>query len=141
MKLISSNFENNQKIPVKFTGDGKNINPNLEILNAPEDAKSFVLIVEDITSNKPFIHWIVFNIHPETMKIFEKSIPGIQGKNSWGKNEYLGPKPLFGTHSYVFTVYALNSELELSEGANMQELENSMKNHILDKAELTGLYK
>jgi phosphatidylethanolamine-binding protein (PEBP) family uncharacterized protein len=47
MKLISSAFKHNGFIPSIFTCEGENINPPLEILDAPIGTKSFVLIVDD----------------------------------------------------------------------------------------------
>jgi len=47
MKITSSAFEDNQKIPDKYTCDGENINPSLEFENIPDNAKSLSLIMED----------------------------------------------------------------------------------------------
>ena len=69
------------------------------------------------------------------------SVPGMQGKNSWGRNDYGGPCPPSGTHRYFFKLYALDIELDLNEGVSKKILEKSMIDHILDKAELIGLYK
>ncbi len=142
MKLTSPDFKHNQKIPIRFTGDGENINPNLIVENIPEDTKSLVLIVDDPDAPAgTWIHWIVFNISPNIKKIKENSVPGIQGKNTYGINNYSGPKPPSGTHRYFFKIYAIDAELSLSEGATIQEVEDAMKNHILNKAELIGLYR
>ena len=42
MELKSSVFENNSKIPSKYTCDSDNINPPLGILGVPENAKTLV---------------------------------------------------------------------------------------------------
>jgi len=143
MKLTSPDFENNAKIPVRYTGDGEGINPDLEISEIPEGVMSLVLIVDDPDAPAGiWDHWVVFNISPEIKRVLKKSIPenGIQGKNSWGTNTYKGPKPPSGTHRYFFKLFALNVRLGLNEGASKEQVEEAMKNHILDKAELVGLY-
>jgi len=142
MKLTSSDFEHMEKIPSKFTGDGEDINPNLEISNIPENTKSLVLIFDDPDAPMgTWVHWLIWNISPTTSLISENSIPGIQGKNSLGRNDYGGPMPPSGTHRYFFKLYALDKVLDLKEGSNKQELEKAIQNNILDKAELIGLYR
>ena len=101
MQLTSPDFKNKEKIPVKFTGDGENINPELVIGDIPENAKSLVLIVDDPDCAGGWDHWIVWNIKI-TNSIKENSILGLQGKNSWGTDRYKGPKPPSGTHQIFF---------------------------------------
>jgi len=140
MKLTSPDFKNKEKIPVRFTGDGEDINPNLIIENIPGNAKSLVLIVDDPDCPGGWYHWIVWNIKI-TNSIKENSIPGVQGKTSWGTNKYKGPKPPSGTHRYFFRIFAIDAVLNLEEGSSREELEEAMKAHILEKAELIGLYR
>jgi len=140
MKLTSPDFKNKEKIPIRFTGDGEDINPNLIIENIPENAKSLVLIVDDPDCPGGWNHWVVWNIKIIN-NIKENSIPGIQGKTGWGTNRYKGPKPPSGTHRYFFRILALDAVLNLREGSIREELEEAMKGHILDKTELIGLYR
>jgi Raf kinase inhibitor-like YbhB/YbcL family protein len=87
-----------------------------------------------------WIHWVVFDI-PIGNRIEEDSIPGKQGINNFGRKDYGGPCPPFGTHRYFFKIYALDKMLNLNEGITKKALESAMDGHILDKAELIGLYK
>jgi hypothetical protein len=64
----------------------------------------------------------------------------VYGTNSFGKLEYGGPCPPFGTHRYFFKVYALNRELQLPEGATKEELMNAIEQCKIDSAQLIGLY-
>jgi Raf kinase inhibitor-like YbhB/YbcL family protein len=59
-------------------------------------------------------HWVVWNIAP-VEKIDENSIPkgAVQGTNSAGSSSYMGPCPPSGTHRYIFTLYTLNTFLDL----------------------------
>jgi Raf kinase inhibitor-like YbhB/YbcL family protein len=61
--------------------------------------------------------------------------------NNFRKRAYGGPCPPSGTHRYVFKLYALNTELALGEGADRATLEAAMEGHIVDTAELMGLYQ
>ena len=141
MEIRSPSFKNNENIPPKFTCDGDDINPSIQISNIPKNAKYLVLIVDDPDAPLGvWIHWVVFNI-PVTSTIQENSIPGTQGINSFRRVDFGGPCPPSGTHRYFFKVYALDQKLNLLEGASLKEVEGAMKGHILEKAELIGLYK
>ena len=140
IKVFSSAFEANSTIPRKYTCDGENINPPLELEGIPEEAESLVLIIDDPDAPmKIFTHWIVWNIEP-VAKIEEDSIPGVEGMNDFRKIGYGGPCPSSGTHRYFFRVYALDRKLELKAGAGRKELESEMIGHIIAEGELIGKY-
>ena len=142
MKISSLVFEKNQ-IPVKYTCDGENFNPPLQFSEIPAGAKSLALICDDPDApGGSFVHWVLWNINPQETQITEKSVPpgANQGKNSAGSSGYLGPCPPSGSHRYVFKLYALDTELDLPLETNKNQLEQAMQNHILEKAELIGLY-
>lgn len=144
MKITSTVFKNNEKMPAKYTCDGENINPPLEFVDVPKEARSLVLIVDDPDApGGIFVHWTVFNVNPRTVTIDEDSVPpdGVQGMSDSGEPEYHGPCPPSGVHHYVFKLYALDTNLTLRERATKKEIEEAMKGHILEKAEITGLYK
>ena len=134
-------FQNNQRIPLKYTCDGEGVNPPLKINGVPYETKSLALILEDPDApSGMFTHWLVWNISP-TEEILENSVPGIQGKNSSGRTSFAKPCPPSGTHRYIFRVYALDTELKLDEGASRRDLEQAMQDHVIAKGELTGLYR
>jgi hypothetical protein len=138
---LKSVFENKQKIPSKFSRLNGNINPPLEILDAPTETKSFVLIVDDPDApSKIWVHWLVWNFL--STKIPEGKFPAgsVEGKNDFGNIHYDGPSPPSGTHRYFFRVYALDRKLNLRYGSSRKELENAINGHILEKTELIGLY-
>lgn len=144
MKISSPAFENKAKIPSKYTCDGSDINPPLEIKDIPQGTKSLVLIVDDPDAPMgTFLHWLVFNINPEISLIEENSLPegGIQGRNDFGKENYGGPCPPSGEHRYFFKIYALDEKLALTQGAKLRDVEKMMRGHILDQAQLVGLYQ
>src|SRR5215467_4237427 len=90
MKITSSAFQEGGNIPSKFTCDGSDTSPPLQIADVPSGAKSLVLIVDDPDAPSGlFTHWVVWNISPQTNGIAEGSGPkGVQGKNDFGKSGY-----------------------------------------------------
>nr|MBD3312190.1 YbhB/YbcL family Raf kinase inhibitor-like protein [archaeon] len=141
MKLSSPGFKPNKPIPAKYACQGEDINPELNISEVPEGAESLALIMDDPDApGGTWVHWVVWSIPADTKVINEDSVPGTQGVNSWGNNEYGGPCPPSGEHRYVFKVYALDINLDLDETSNKNVLEQAMKGHVLASAELTGLY-
>ena len=142
LAVTSPSFDHNGRIPSRFTCDEADVNPALRIENVPEDAKSLVLIMDDPDAPRgTWDHWIVWNIEPSAT-FEENRVPGtaVQGKNSWGKNEYGGPCPPSGTHRYFFKVYALDTLLDLSSRSDKKAVEKAMKGHVLAQGELIGLY-
>ena len=114
MKLTSSAFADGSLIPVKYTCNGKEISPPLEISGVPAGAKSLIIILEDPDApTGTWDHWVVFNIDPKTLVIAEGTTPegAIFGSNTGGTVAYEGPCPPSGTHRYVFTLYAISSKL------------------------------
>jgi len=146
MEITSPAFQNNEEIPAKYTADGENVNPELNIKDIPPETKSLVLINDDPDAAKvcghTWDHWIVFNIPANITQISENSMPGLGGMNSYQDVKYGGPNPPKGSgiHNYYFKIYALDIELELEERATKQEVEAGMKDHILAQAELIGRY-
>ena len=67
------------------------------------------------------------------------------GLNGMDKNSYFGPCPPSGTglHRYVFTLYALNTQLESKkiEKLHQGELVNLLYGKVIKQATFTGLYR
>jgi Raf kinase inhibitor-like YbhB/YbcL family protein len=142
MKITSSTFQEGGNIPSKFTCDGANSSPALQISDVPSEAKSLVLIVDDPDAPSGlFTHWAVWNISPQSSTIAEGSTPkGAQGTNDFGKSGYGGPCPPSGTHRYYFKIFALDRELDLPSGAKRGQLDAAMKGHVIAQGELMGRY-
>lgn len=143
MIIASPSFQHNGFIPSKYTCDGDNVNPPLEVKDVPQGTKSLVLIIDDPDAPMgTWVHWIVWNIDSKATQIPEHSVPtqAAEGQTSFGRPGYGGPCPPSGTHRYFFKLYALNTILNLSPQTDKIALEKAMKGHILDKTELIGLY-
>lgn len=148
MKLTSSAFEHEGKIPAKYTCDGENINPPLKITDIPSAAKSLVFIMDDpdvpkyLRKDGMWDHWVVFNIPASLREIKEGEEPeGTHGIGTGGNLNYMGPCPPDREHRYFFKLYALDKELNLPEKAAKQQVEKAMEGHILMKTQLMGRYK
>jgi Raf kinase inhibitor-like YbhB/YbcL family protein len=142
MKLVSTAFGHQQTIPDKYTCRGANVNPSLQFLEVPEQAKSLVLLLDDPDAPAgTWVHWLVFNMDPLTLGIEENRKPtsGIEGMTSFGNTHYGGPCPPSGTHRYFFKLYALDTVLELTPAADKKAVEQAMQGHIIDTTVLMGL--
>jgi len=143
MKITSSAFQQGGNIPTKFTCDGENMSPPLQITGVPAEAKGLALIADDPDApGGLFTHWLVWNLPPQTNSVAEGSAPkGAQGTNDFGKSGYGGPCPPSGMHRYYFRVFALDRELDLRSGAKRSQLEAAMKGHVIAQGELMGRYE
>jgi len=141
MKLTSNDFKHNQMMDSKFTCDGKNISPHLKWENAPTGTKSYSLsCIDPDAPSGDFIHWIIINIPASMTEIPQGGpIPGMEVENDFRKPKYGGPCPPSGTHRYFFKIYALN--IEKLEGISKKNFRNKFDEHLLESAEIIGLYK
>jgi Raf kinase inhibitor-like YbhB/YbcL family protein len=143
MKMTSSAFYNGESIPAKYTCQGQDINPPLEISDVPEKTASLVLVVDDPDAPAgTFTHWILYNMDPSVRVIKEGSVPNgaLEGRNTAGNTGYIGACPPSGTHRYFFHLYALNAMLTLNQ-PNIDELMLALDPYIIDEAELMGTYQ
>jgi len=149
MTITSTAFDEGGPIPVKYSCKGSDISPPLQWSGAPEGTVAFTLICDDPDAPiGTWVHWVYFDI-PSSVNSLPEAFPaganppagGIQGKNSWRRNDYGGPCPPGGTHRYFFKLYALNTVLGLDAGANKAKVEKAMTGHILAEAQLMGTFK
>ncbi|WP_207425923.1 YbhB/YbcL family Raf kinase inhibitor-like protein [Pedobacter sp. SYSU D00535] len=141
---IKSAFEHNQEISKPYTCLGPNISPPLQFEDIPQEAESFVLIIEDVDATpKPWTHWMVFNIPAVTQSVEEGKVPlgGVEGLCNNHTFGYEGPCPRYfqGTHHYWFRLYALDTMLDLPAASEREDVEKAMEGHIVAQAELLGL--
>jgi Raf kinase inhibitor-like YbhB/YbcL family protein len=142
MKILSPDFGNNKNIPIKFTCDGEDVNPELIFSNIPAETQTLILYIDDPDAPAgTWIHWLLYDI-PVISKIPENTVPSgaTKGRSSWNKLNYGGPCPPQGTHRYFFKLIALDKELYLDEGSSIEQVKVAMKDHVLAEAELIGLY-
>ena len=141
LKVSSKDFEFGQLIPAKFTCDGKNINPHIHVDKIPGETNTLVVMMDDPdAASRTWNHWLVWNI-PITNDISEDNKLGVTGVNDFRRNIYNGPCHNSGTHRFYFKVYALNTFLTLKPTTKKKKLLSTIKQHVIGKGELIGLYK
>lgn len=144
MQITSSAFVHDTHIPVQYSYKGGNLSPPLTFSDIPRATKSLALICHDpdASRSKGFTHWVVWNIAPNTKGFKEGELPNdvIVGISDFDMTIWGGPEPPIGTHRYNFYLFALDTMFDLPDTASRPELESAMQGHILDRAELTGLY-
>ncbi len=141
MKITSPAFAPGEMIPKKYTCQGIDVNPPLEIAEIPSGTKSLALIVDDPDAPMGmWVHWVMYNI-PVTGSIAERSAPGDQGENDFGKKMYGGPCPPSGTHRYFFKLYALDILIPKKGNMSKQDLAQAMRGHVLAEGQMMGVYK
>lgn len=141
---ITCVYKNGDLIPEKYTCDGENVNPPLKFSEVSENAKSLALIFDDPDSpSGTWTHWTIFNIDPKVTEINENSTPenSVLGKTTFGAVGYGGPCPGSGEHRYVFKLFALDIVLNLKEGTDINQLEQAINEHVIEKCELIGKYQ
>lgn len=143
MMIESPAFEQHHTIPERYTCSGDNVSPPLKFEGLPKNAVSLVLIVDDPDAPRgTFDHWIVWNIPAASHEIKEDAHFPMEGTNGYGERGYKGPCPPPGKpHRYFFKLYALDVQLDLPAGSSKAEVEKAIQGHILEKAELVGLFQ
>ena len=148
LDFVCTGIQNGKKIPLEYTGRGQDISPEFIIKNLSPEAKTLAITLEDLSHPiKNFTHWIIWNL-PAAAKI-EKGIP--HGKNTpqgarqglgYGFHRYAGPKPPKGkSHSYRFTLYALDCVMNLSANATKTIFLQKAKGHIIQTGSITGEFE
>lgn len=146
-----SGMKNGEKFPVENTGRGQDISPGFIIKNLSPHAKTLAVILEDIKHPlfKEFTHWLIWNI-PAGEKI-DGAIPGgkaVSGLGNarqgigYGWHKYAGPKPPKGKqHLYRFTVYALDSEIDLYGLPIKSRFIKTAEGHIIQQGSIVCEYE
>jgi len=146
---LSSESLRDGAVPKEFTCDGEDKSPALTWTHPPESAKSLALTVTDPDApDGTFTHWVLYNL-PSNINGLPEGVPkqgqlahgGRQGKSDFGQVGYGGPCPPAGKpHRYVFTLYALDNEIDVDAGAPRDHVEAAMRGHIVAQGELTARY-
>jgi Raf kinase inhibitor-like YbhB/YbcL family protein len=149
--ITSSAFAEGAEIPVKYSCHGQNVSPPLDWSQGPAGTASFALIMDD--PDAAYTHWVIFNLPPDAHSLPE-AVPkddklasgALQGKIGSGgigyPFGYFGPCPPKGyPHHYRFTLYALDTSLDLAAGASKEQVLQAMEGHILAQSQLVGIYQ
>jgi Raf kinase inhibitor-like YbhB/YbcL family protein len=146
IELTSPAFKPGGAIPAKYTCSGEQTSPPLAWADVPAGTKSLALLVEDPDApGGTYTHWTVFNIVPTARRFAPGKAPSgsTQGENSFGDARYGGPCPPKGdqAHHYVFSLYALRSDLGLKPAAKPDDVRAAIKKQALARGRLIGTYR
>ena len=143
-------MDGGSKFPIEYTGRGQDISPEFIIKNLSPNAKTLAVTLEDLSHPiKDFTHWVIWNI-PATDRI-KKNIPA--GKTvpmlgnarqgiGYGFHRYAGPKPPKGKkHTYRFTVYSLDCEINISANSMKRNFLKKAGRHIIQKGSIVGEFE
>jgi Raf kinase inhibitor-like YbhB/YbcL family protein len=158
-RISSTTFENNQLVPATmvFSGTlgsnciGGNMSPELKWTRSWPWTRSYAVVVYDVTAD--FTHWGVYNIPPDVTELPANAGATTtfdQITNDAFVVGYSGPCPPpdivpNGIHHYLFTVYALDTKLDLPAfppgfPAPAETLFRAMIGHVIESATITGLF-
>jgi hypothetical protein len=152
LEMVSDALGADGAIDLRHTAYGNNVSPPLR-WTPVEGAGAYALILEDPDApmEKPFVHWLIWNI-PGDVTWLPEGIPNnerpvtpqgaVQAKNDNGSFGYFGPRPPAGTglHHYHFQIFALDGPLTLHSDADIRALVDAMKGRVLADGELVGTY-
>ena len=144
LKLTSTSFEDGGEIPRIFGYKNGNKHPTLFVSDMPEGTEYLALIMDDPDAmgavGKVWVHWVVWNIRWNTAAITSDYQNGTEGMTDFGEVGYGGPAPPDRRHTYVFKLYALDTELDLPDKSTKADVEKAMEGHIIEQTQLTGTY-
>lgn len=161
-RVTSETFENDHMIPsiMVFNGQlgstctGGNTSPQLSWTSAGRGTRTYVVALFDVSAN--FTHWGAYNIPADVNQLPAGAGSPSNTKlqqvfNDAGIQGYTGPCPppgsetsTNGIHKYVFTVYALDTQLDLIPSPDFppsaDALYRAMLGHVIDSTSITGLF-
>jgi len=143
LKLTSPAFSDGDEIPRECGYKNGNLEPPLGISGTSMATRSYALIMDDPDAMEPagkvWVHWVVWDILNADGPLTTKRICKL-GTTDFGKVGYGGPAPPDKRHTYVFKLYALDSELNLPGESTKADVEKAMEGHIIEQTQLTGTY-
>lgn len=147
LKFSGNGFLHNGTYPKLYTCDSTGISPGLQWSNAPGTTKSYAVTMHTIPpTGEKHVYLVLFNLSSSVSGISDNSksigdwgINTVDGKNSYTPPCSQGP----GAKIYVLTLYALNSDPNLSFGTTkvtMDMLYANIKSKIVDSALMSVTY-
>lgn len=151
LKITSPAFEAEDWMPNCHSGYGEDFSPEIHIDGIEAGAVSLAITLDDLGHpiRPGYNHWVAWNI--SLVEIIPERLPKgavceqpfhIEQGLAYGKHCYRGPKPPFNwNHRYRFTVYALDTMLNIDTDSDKSALLKAMAGHILQTGILCGKYQ
>lgn len=153
-RLTSSAFIDHGPLPSQFTCTGAGISPPLSWHGAPKGTRGFALILTDPDAPDPnhppthtYIHWVVAFLPAGTNHLAAHQSNDLprgsrEGVNSTGHTGFTPPCPPAGRHRYIFTLYALDTDAQLTQPSDTRaQVLQAIAPHVLAKTRLIGTYR
>lgn len=130
------------QVPERYTCQGDDVSPALTWTAVPPDAVELAVTVTDLDA-PDFVHWVVFGIPVGTTGLVEGAAP--DGASEWpngsGTGRYTGPCPPAGEeHRYLFTVHALNQQVEPADEMSANEIIEILNLTSIDQSSVSGTF-
>jgi Raf kinase inhibitor-like YbhB/YbcL family protein len=141
LQLVAS-WRDGAAVPIRYTCDGDDLSPALTWSNVPAETVELAITVTDLDA-PDFVHWIVIGIPVTTTGLVEGAPP--EGSSLWpnggGGGDYVGPCPPLGEeHRYLFTVHALNQQLEPADEMTATEVIEILNLTSIDQSSVSGTF-
>ncbi len=150
LRITSPEFEQGGELPESATAYGGDHSPELHVDPVPEGTKTFAVTLEETDSKKHVSYWVIWNLPPYPViagdvpkGIFVDETQVMQGM-AVGEHCYKGPKvshlfPRKKEH-YLFTVYALDTVLDIYVDTMREDLLRWMNGHVLGKGTIRATF-
>lgn len=129
-------------IPARHTCDDVDLSPALTWTNLPEGTVEVALTMNDLDAD--LVHWVVTGIDLDVTGTVEGQVPdgSTVRANDLGTVGWTGPCPPPGAagHLYMFTVHALNQQLEVADDASAAEVVELLNQTAVAQSSVSGTY-
>jgi hypothetical protein len=127
-------------LPDRHTCADAGVSPALTWTNVPSGTVELALSVVDLDADQ-YVHWLVYGLLPVESGLAEGQLPpsALEWPNSSGQSAWSPPCPPAGEqHRYVFTVYALNQQLEAADDASATEVLSILNATTIAQSSVSG---
>lgn len=135
-------WPNGAEIPARHTCDGDDVAPAISWTSVPIDTVEIAVTMTDLDAG--FTHWVMTAISPTRTGLAENEVPvgAKQWPNDFGDAAYGGPCPPADSapHTYLFTVHALNQQLEVADDASATEVISILNQTAIIQSSVSGTY-
>ncbi|MFD0776247.1 YbhB/YbcL family Raf kinase inhibitor-like protein, partial [Streptomonospora algeriensis] len=140
INVSSTMMQSGEPIPELYTCEGEGVSPTLQWSGLPDDGatESLALVVDAPEEARVF--WVLYGLDPQTAELRQNTVPhpGEQGRNSEGDTAYDPPcYSQDGADEIRFTLYALESEVELSDDVSLEETLGAIADRAIARGSLT----
>lgn len=150
--IASPAFDEGDAIPSRYTCEGEDVSPRLEVASVPPEAAELALLVDDPDApGGTFTHWLLWGLPPDAAAVPEDVPRGEtvtdlggarQGTNDAGVVGYSGPcpPPDDDAHTYRFRLFALDEPLGLEAGSDREPFDRALGGVATAEGRLSAEY-